>query len=409
MAPRPPTNLPRQGPRPLPMHLGLAAWTWMSSRAALPLWKNGSLAWKTSALREAADALQKELASAPADGFDGALDEEIRRRLGLMLDGVAAYRDHPYRRDLPDPPVLWREGTTRLLDYGGSGPTVLVVPSLINRGYVLDLSDSCSLVRTMAGCGLRPLLIDWGAPGPAERGFDLTAYIAGRLGAALDVAAGTAGAPVAVMGYCMGGDLALALACLHPERVERLALLATPWDFHADDPRQGPALAAGVAPFWPLIDALGAMPVDLLQVLFAALDPYLAVKKFTAFGALDPASARARLFVALEDWLNDGIPLAAPVARECVEGWYGGNGPARGLWRVDGMVVDPRALAMPVLGLVPANDRIVPPASASALLDAIPGADRLEPPLGHIGMVVSAGAPDKVWAPLIDWLGGAAA
>ena len=41
-----------------------------------------------------------------------------------------------------------------------------------------------------------------------------------------------------------------------------------------------------------------------------------------------------------EDWLNDGVPLAAPVARECIGGWYGANAPARGAWRVAGLPVD---------------------------------------------------------------------
>ena len=42
----------------------------------------------------------------------------------------------------------------------------------------------------------------------------------------------------------------------------------------------------------------------------------------------------ARRFVVLEDWLNDGVPLAAPVAREVLSGWYGANTPAAGAWRL---------------------------------------------------------------------------
>src|SRR3546814_9428720 len=39
--------------------------------------------------------------------------------------------------------------------------------------------------------------------------------------------------PIYVVGYCMGGLLATALAQLNPN-VKRLILLATPWDFHVD-------------------------------------------------------------------------------------------------------------------------------------------------------------------------------
>ena len=138
----------------------------------------------------------------------------------------------------------------------------------------------------------------------------------------------------------MGGQLALALAQLRPRQLAGLVLLATPWDFHAEKPadRAGGRDRRGT-PWLPLLDHLGGMPVDMLQGLFAALDPFLVVRKFCAFARLDPASDRAREFVALEDWLNDGVPLAAAVARECLLGWYGENTPGRGAWRVAGQAI----------------------------------------------------------------------
>jgi polyhydroxyalkanoate synthase len=162
--------------------------------------------------------------------------------------------------------------------------------------------------------------------------------------------------------------------------------------------------AASLPMVAPLLEVAGEMPVDLLQTLFASLDPHLVVRKFLAFGRLDPAGRKARDFVALEDWLNDGIPLAAPVARECLGRWYGENTTARGQWRLAGTVVDPAALKLPTLCVIPAQDRIVPPASAAALADAIPGAERMTPATGHIGMVVSAQAETTVWQPLLTWI-----
>jgi len=45
------------------------------------------------------------------------------------------------------------------------GKTVLVIPSLINRHYILDLLSERSFVRFLRAAGLRPLVIDWGEPG----------------------------------------------------------------------------------------------------------------------------------------------------------------------------------------------------------------------------------------------------
>jgi polyhydroxyalkanoate synthase len=154
----------------------------------------------------------------------------------------------------------------------------------------------------------------------------------------------------------------------------------------------------------PLLEARGELPADIIQGLFAGLDPLLVPRKFLAFARLDPDSPKAAAFVALEDWLNDGVALTAPVARECLGGWYGDNAPARGAWRIAGRIVDPRRLDLPSLCMIPARDRIVPPASAQALADLLPGTETLVPRLGHIGMMVSAGAEAQVWRPLADWL-----
>jgi polyhydroxyalkanoate synthase subunit PhaC len=115
-------------------------------------------------------------------------------------------------------------------------------------------------------------------------------------------------------------------------------------------------------------------------------------------------SASAESFVALEDWLNDGIPLAAGVARECVFGWYGNNSPGRGAWEVSGQTIDPAGISCPTLGVIPSQDSIVPPASARALIDKIPNATALSPTAGHIGMMVGRRAEEQLWNPLVDWL-----
>jgi len=105
-----------------------------------------------------------------------------------------------------------------------------------------------------------------------------------------------------------------------------------------------------------------------------------------------------------KDWLNDGVPLALPVAEVVLTEWYGENAPAGGTWRIAGRVVDPARCTMPSLVVVPAQDRIVPPGSARALGTALPFAETWTPTLGHIGMVVSREAPRVVWEPLRDWL-----
>src|SRR6185437_5008998 len=137
--------------------------------------------------------------------------------------------------------------------------------------------------------------------------------------------------------------------------------------FHAERAEQARLLGVLAEPIARSYAAIGEVPVDVLQTLFAAQDPLLVLRKFSRFAAMAQDSPAALGFVALEDWLNDGVPLAIPVARECLGGWYGEDRPGRGQWRVGSKAVRPRAIEIPALVVVPAQDRIVPPATAAAL------------------------------------------
>jgi polyhydroxyalkanoate synthase subunit PhaC len=202
----------------------------------------------------------------------------------------------------------------------------------------------------------------------------------------------------------MGGTLAVAAAARRPDLVRGLVLLAAPWDFHADGAARAKQAASSLALLEPALGFNATLPIDLIQAMFTLLDPAAVADKYRAFARLAPDSDRARLFVALEDWLNDGVPLAAPVARECLAGWYGANTPAAGEWRIAGLPVDPAGLAMPAFVAVPGRDRIVPPASARPLAALIPGATLHEPTAGHIGMAAGSGAERVLWRPLRDWI-----
>ena len=154
-----------------------------------------------------------------------------------FLDGIKRYRDHPYCRirALGDamPATIWQDGSSRLLDYGtgedkDGEKIVLFVPSLINCGYILGLTRDRSLMRYLATSGLRPMLLEWGAPAGKERDFGLEDYICGRLDGALDAALDATGRPIALAGYCMGGMLAMPAALARPADIFELVLMATP-------------------------------------------------------------------------------------------------------------------------------------------------------------------------------------
>ena len=202
----------------------------------------------------------------------------------------------------------------------------------------------------------------------------------------------------------MGGTLAAGLASLRPDLVSSFIALATPWDFEADGGKQKQMLSPAFPMMQKQIDNFGQLPTDTLQLCFGLLDPMLSLKKFTRFATFSEESNKAQKFVALEDWLNDGVPLAGPTAQECLFDWYQENTPAKNNWKVEGDVILLKNITCPSLCIIPNADRIVPLESAKALADGLPNATALTPALGHIGMMSGSKAISLVWDPVDEFL-----
>jgi polyhydroxyalkanoate synthase len=314
--------------------------------------------------------------------------EGAPERMARALAGLRRYQEAERQAPPPPlPPVAERLGAT-VRDYGGSGPPVLFVPSLINPPSILDLPGRSLLRWLAAEGGLHPLLLDWGR----EVGARASLSVAGHVEAVMLPLIGQLGERPPLVGYCLGGTMALAAA--GAGAAPAVAAIAAPWRFSGfpDEARDMVArLWAGAA---ETSRALGCLPMEVLQSAFWSLDPGRTVAKFEAYAGMAEGSAEARAFVTLEDWANDGAPLPYEAARELFEDLFGRDATGRGAWRP----ADPGALPCPLLDIVSTSDRIVPAASATG------AGERLELAQGHVGMVVGGRAKEALWEPLAAWL-----
>jgi polyhydroxyalkanoate synthase len=302
--------------------------------------------------------------------------------MSLALRGLRAYQSA--RRT--SSPVSDGEAAQReahLHHCAGTGRPIVLVPSIINPPHVLDLDAGTSLAAALGQAG-RVSLLDWGSLA-GRKHLDLAGHVRDLL---VPLLSRSFPEPPLLVGYCLGGTLALAAAAL--TEVAGVATLAAPWRFSAY-----PADArAGLARLWQqaraVAEQLGALPMEVLQAAFWSLDPQRVVAKYARFADLEPDSAEARRFVLLEDWANGGQPLPLPAARELLEGLFGLDLPGTCKW-LNGLP------SCPTLHFTAGNDRIVPPATAA------PGAT-IACPSGHVGMVVGGRAPLHLHRPLREWL-----
>ena len=291
------------------------------------------------------------------------------------LAGLKAYEDAPRGERIPPKQEIAHVGGACLRDHGGQGPPAVLIPSLINPQRVLDLDPEVSLAKAIAGMGRRTLLLDWG-----EASVRCGLTVAGHIEELLVPLVREIDAPPALIGYCLGGTMAIAAANLIP--CERIVTLASPWNFA----RYNDASRNALQDMWRHSEAaarsLGALPMEVLQAAFWSLDPQRTVRKFAEFSRLDAASAEAKRFIALEDWANEGEALPYPAAKELIEDLFGRNLAGSARWQVGGRTVTDHP-PMPSLHLTAERDLIVPAATAPA--GRVVGIAS-----GHVGMIVGS-------------------
>jgi polyhydroxyalkanoate synthase len=300
---------------------------------------------------------------------------------------------------------VFRENKWRLLRYeprpGGHAfaTPVVLVPSLINRYYVLDLMPQKSFVEWLVLRGHDVYCIDWGTPEDEDRFVTFDDVADRYIGRALRVACRTSSSERAhVLGYCLGGTLALIHACVRPERVATLALLAAPVGFHD----------GGMLSTWSrtrsfdvaaIVDAMGNVPWQLMQSAFHMLRPTMSAAKATTM--LDRAWDDEFLdgFFALETWGSDNVSFPGACYRRYIEELYRNDALVAGSFTLSGEPVRLEALERPLLTVTFESDAIVPWPSAAVVMDRVSSRDRhrLHLPGGHVGAVVSKKAAQGLW------------
>lgn len=311
--------------------------------------------------------------------------------------------------------TLFSEGTARLTRFRAENPAkpsadrapVLLVPSLINRWYVLDLRPGASLAKALLDAGFDVFCLDWGVPEDEDRYLEWDEVVA-RLGRMVRRVQRETGAPrIGLLGYCIGGTLTAIHTALEPASVGALVNLAGPIDFSA-----GGMLAHMVDPRWfdpqAIADA-GNVSAQQMQSGFVALRPTAQIAKWLSFFDRLAQPERLEAFLALEEWASANIPFPGAAYATYIRELYQQNALAKGEHWVRGRRVSLDAIRCPVLTVVTDRDVICPPPAAQALNELAGSSDKslLVIPGGHVGAVVGGAAPKQLYPQLAQWFGRA--
>ncbi len=285
---------------------------------------------------------------------------------------------------------------------------VLIVTSLVNQPYILDLVPQQSMVGHLLQQGFDVYMIEWGRPRLAHKDLTLEDHVLDRLPACVARVLEHSGQKeLSIVGYCVGGLLAVLWAALQAgprSPLKNLVCMATPVDSDGLE-----SLKAWMGPDFDeeaLLARHGNVPGDWVQNALRALRPFgKAAGAMNLLNQIDKDEV-VTSNLRMGKWETDNLPFPGGVFRQMVRDFLRGNRLVKGEWVVGGRRVDLGAIDVPFLHLLAQDDHITPYASSHPLLGLVGSRDKQELIIkgGHVGLVAGRGAQTRMWPALEAWL-----
>jgi polyhydroxyalkanoate synthase len=348
----------------------------------------------------------------PADVVES-VRREVERSALRARNGLKYLSGAEWAPRAPTPSeVVWREGKAELRRYRGSdpprvGPPVLAFLGLVSNASVFDLVEGNSFVRRLLDAGFDPFVLDWGHPDEVDAHNTLETYVAGQLPRAVAALLRETGArDLNLVGYCMGGDLALLALAGQPDLpVRALVTMATPVDFR----HMGPlveALRDGRLEPESFLDETGNVPGNLVGRFFKVRRPTADAVQYANLWQHLWNDDYLEGHQAMGRYLREQVALPGAAFLQVVDQWLRGNAFMHDALRLDGRRVSLGAIDVPVLSVLCERDDVAPAPAVEPIAGLLTGTavDVLRLDAGHSSLVVGRTAAKVTVPRILAWL-----
>jgi poly[(R)-3-hydroxyalkanoate] polymerase subunit PhaC len=306
--------------------------------------------------------------------------------------------------------VVWKRDKVELWRYRSNQrrwqPPVFVIYSLICRSYILDLSPDNTFVGRLLDAGLDVFLIDWGITDERDADNSFETYVDYYLPQAVKALCAEAGSDgLTVLGYCLGGDLALLLAARHPELpIRNLITMATPVDF-SEMGMFSRLFSDGRLDADVLIDATGNVPPESMRNAFRVIKPTGDVSSYVTLWQNLWSDEQMAAFQAMGQWTKDHVPFPGATFRQLVQ-MMRDNAIVNDTVLLGGKPAHLTDIRCPLLSVLAERDHISPASSVGPVVDLVGSADveEIRLPAGHVGLTASRTASKLTIPRIVDWI-----
>jgi polyhydroxyalkanoate synthase len=303
----------------------------------------------------------------------------------------------------------------RYLPVGGRRSTsapVLLVPPLAAPAICFDLRRGCSLAEHLLRRGHATYVVDYGPVRFSDRSLGLEHWIEDVIPSAVRAASHDAGGrPLQLVGWCLGGILALLAQCAHAElAVSSTALIASPFDF-SRVPLVAPLRPIAALTQGRLVTqvyrALGGAPAPLVKrgYQLVGVEKYV-MKPWTIATNLHDRELLAQI-EAVDVFMDNMHAYPGRTFGQLYHRFFRSNDLADGRLALSDRTLELADVRVPVLAIAGEGDGIAPVAACHHIGELLPNAASVQletAPGGHLGVLTGRAARGTTWVKLDRFL-----
>lgn len=288
---------------------------------------------------------------------------------------------------------------------------VLLVPPLAAPAWCFDLRSGCSVAEHLLARGYPTYVVDYGPISFSDRALGMEHWVDDVIPNAIEAVVRDSGRDeIQLVGWCLGGIMALLAAAAKPLPLRSVAMVASPFDFtevRMMAPIRTLASLTGGALGTTLYRMLGGAPAPLVSLGFraTALDRYLTKPLVLAQHMHDRdwlAHSQA-----VDEYMRNMLAYPGRTFGQLYHQFFLENETAGGKLALSDHEIDLADIDVPVLSVGGSGDVLAPVDAVHHVGSLLPNSPdvRLETaPGGHLGVLTGRSAVRSTWIFLDEFL-----